>query len=859
MKTTHPALLLAALAASTYGGDAKITLDSNNGSSAFIVRDAASNELARVSSDGKVGIGTTTPAYTLDVAGDINLTGALRTNGVAWNPLTSFTEVDPLFGASAAAGITGVQLGNWDTAFGWGNHALAGYLTTFTETDPVFGASVAAGITAPQVANWNTAFGWGNHATAGYLTAYTETDPVFGASIAAGITADSTNAWSAKLDGSGTAGYLPKFTTSGTLGDSALFSDAAGKVGIGTTNPVYKLDVAGSFNATGITVGGVPVASSTDTYWSTNASASGSIQYSGGNVGIGTALPAVSAALDISATDKGMLVPRLSLVQRDAIVTPATGLLIYQTDNTPGFYFYNGTQWASVSAGGAVVSSVSATAPLASSGGAAPTISMPAATSSANGYLTSANWTTFNAKESALTFSSPLNRSVNAISLPAASASASGYLSSTDWTTFNAKVPTNRLIATTAPLTGGGALNANLTLSMPAATSSANGYLTSANWTTFNAKESALTFSSPLNRSVNAISLPAASASASGYLSSTDWTTFNNKVSSGANSTITSLSGLTTDLSVAQGGTGASTLTGVVHGNGTSAFTAGAVALASEVSGTLPVANGGSGATTAAAARTAFGAAASGANSDITRLSGLTTSLSVSQGGIGTNSLTANKILVGNGTSAVLAPTNLHWDNTNSRLGVGDTTPSYTVDVAGDVNVTGAFRVNGTAVATTLTIGQSYQGGKIFWLDATGQHGLIAATADQSTGIQWHNGIIRYTGTSGDGLYAGSMNTTMIVVTQMADNQTGNFAAKVCADYSVTVSGVTYGDWYLPSNYELNLLYLQKDAVGGFASAHYWSSTEFSHIVAWMRHFATGIEFGDYKSDPGYVRAVRAF
>jgi hypothetical protein len=126
------------------------------------------------------------------------------------------------------------------------------------------------------------------------------------------------------------------------------------------------------------------------------------------------------------------------------------------------------------------------------------------------------------------------------------------------------------------------------------------------------------------------------------------------------------------------------------------------VALASEVSGTLPVANGGSGATTAAAARTAFGAAASGANSDITRLSGLTTSLSVSQGGIGTNSLTANKVLVGNGTSGVLQPANLHWDNTNSRLGVKDSTPSYTVDVTGDVNVTGAFRVNGTAVATTL-------------------------------------------------------------------------------------------------------------------------------------------------------------
>ena len=63
MKTTlHLALLLAALTASTYGGDAKVTLDSSNGTSAFIVRDSASNELARVQSAGNVGIGTNTPA-----------------------------------------------------------------------------------------------------------------------------------------------------------------------------------------------------------------------------------------------------------------------------------------------------------------------------------------------------------------------------------------------------------------------------------------------------------------------------------------------------------------------------------------------------------------------------------------------------------------------------------------------------------------------------------------------------------------------------------------------------------------------------------------------------------------------------
>ena len=86
-------------------------------------------------------------------------------------------------------------------------------------------------------------------------------------------------------------------------------------------------------------------------------------------------------------------------------------------------------------------------------------------------------------------------------------------------------------------------------------------------------------------------------------------------------------------LPVPNGGTGASTLTGVLHGNGASAVTAGDVDLTAEVTGALPVANGGTGATAAAAARTNLSAAASGANSDITSLAGLTTALSVAQGG----------------------------------------------------------------------------------------------------------------------------------------------------------------------------------------------------------------------------------
>jgi hypothetical protein len=65
------------------------------------------------------------------------------------------------------------------------------------------------------------------------------------------------------------------------------------------------------------------------------------------NVGIGTTTPSASAALDVQSTTQGMLVPRMTKAQRDLVATPATGLLIYQTDNTPGFYFYNGA-WTSL-------------------------------------------------------------------------------------------------------------------------------------------------------------------------------------------------------------------------------------------------------------------------------------------------------------------------------------------------------------------------------------------------------------------------------------------------------------------------------------------------------------------------------
>jgi len=63
-----------------------------------------------------------------------------------------------------------------------------------------------------------------------------------------------------------------------------------------------------------------------------------------------------SAMLDVKSTTKGALVPRMTMTQRDAISSPATSLLIYQTDNTPGYYYYDGTAWQAVSDGNGIYS-----------------------------------------------------------------------------------------------------------------------------------------------------------------------------------------------------------------------------------------------------------------------------------------------------------------------------------------------------------------------------------------------------------------------------------------------------------------------------------------------------------------------
>ena len=184
----------------------------------------------------------------------------------------------------------------------------------------------------------------------------------------------------------------------------------------------------------------------------------------------------------------------------------------------------------------------------------------------------------------------------------------------------------------------------------------------------------------------------------------------------------------------------------------------------------------------------------------------------------------------------------------NNDLGCGCDTPAPTE----------GFDCDGNELAIiAYEIGDLGEGGIVFYIDESGEHGLVAALEDLGS-YQWGCYEVDISGADGHAIGTGYQNTLDIV--------SGCSETNIQASQASIASFNSYTDWYLPSNDELLEMYNTigaSDAGGNFASAGsgiYWSSTEESSIYAWVVHFGNGgSNFYRPKHEARFARVIRAF
>jgi hypothetical protein len=160
-------------------------------------------------------------------------------------------------------------------------------------------------------------------------------------------------------------------------------------------------------------------------------------------------------------------------------------------------------------------------------------------------------------------------------------------------------------------------------------------------------------------------------------------------------------------------------------------------------------------------------------------------------------------------------------------------------------------------------IGELVGGGIVvaLWKDGSTEKALIASLTDLSTGIEWTLPAFQSTLIgSGAQSFSDGLGNTDAIIAQTTAPTANTYAAGLARLHADGGNN----DWYLPSNWELNMCYNSAAIVNkvlgtdSFTSnANYWSSTERAASTAWYFNFASGDAFNGNKSTTSYVRAVR--
>ena len=161
-------------------------------------------------------------------------------------------------------------------------------------------------------------------------------------------------------------------------------------------------------------------------------------------------------------------------------------------------------------------------------------------------------------------------------------------------------------------------------------------------------------------------------------------------------------------------------------------------------------------------------------------------------------------------------------------------------------------------------IGDSVEGGIVYYVDATGEHGLLAATEDLDQSYEW-GCYGESVDIADDNFQIGTgLENSNAIVAQNCQTQYGAITAAQAA-LDAEING--YSDWYLPSRDELYHMYLNigqgglnaNNNIGGFENGSYWSSSESLITFAWLVYFDNGGTTTGGKSGSRLVRIIRAF